>query len=1040
MKGWTSLFLLSLMCSPAFAEEQVTAPSIETTETPTPTPKKGEESTRGAFRGRQFEAFSVPDYQVDEALHQKMQEEIRLLSSIVKKTSDPNKRADRLFRIAELYWLDNRAKYFRQMDQYNKQMDLFVQGKLKKKPVEPKFNGEASFKIFKEIIATAPHFDRMDEVLHRAGYSSGEIGDDEAAFKYYQTLVTKYPKSRFRLDAYMEIGEYYFGKRRFNEAIASFNIVLREPSKLYNFALYKVSWCLYNQGKVRPAMSVMQKVVKDSKGVKSELDLREEALKDLVLFYSDLGLIDEAQEYFTSIGEPEYGFKVLRKLAGIYYDQARYSKATEAYKRLLAADPFAEDAPRNHSRLVECYEKSQNLPAATNEMETFIATYDKQGQWWTRNTDTDSREYAYDRSEVYARFMAKKYHEIAQKSDKSNPDEAARQYRQADLYYKKYLEKFGDHRNAYQMRFLYAELLFKNKNYTDAAAQYELVSRAKKEDKYRKPAAIGLIDSLSRLEEVYFKDLEQKGVKKKEVYEPIPLSPYAQRLIEGDENYVRNYPTDPKVPDTLLHRGQLYYNYNQFDKALYAFNSLVQKFPTAPASNTARNLILDIYNIRKDWGNLEKYAAQYMQDKTFATPENKAFLLKLIQGSIFQRAKAMEEKKDFPGAAQMYMRLTNLYPDSEYADKALFNAAIAYINADDSKNAMTTAQRFLKKYPNSNMVPKMMLALASYFDDKLDYVHAAEYYEYLAERDPKSQYAADALFNAGLYRENLRHYKRALEDYDNYLKRYPQAKDAPEIFFSMGLIHEKEHNWTEAAAVFKAFPRRFGGAAQNKSRVIESYYRLGQAMVKLRQMSGAEEAYRTAVVLNRRYNKDPSLSANIGGKYAAKSQFELTEPQYKDFEAIKLRMPQRALANAIEKKAELLKRLKNQYLEIITYGDAEMGVAALARIGMVYQNFSQALFNAPIPKELNPEQVQLYQQELQNRAAPIEEKATEAFEKAVKKAFELEVYTDWTQKAYENLTQYKPAEYPPRRGQMKAVPKVSEPYAPYKPSVEANRS
>jgi len=204
----------------------------------------------------------------------------------------------------------------------------------------------------------------------------------------------------------------------------------------------------------------------------------------------------------------------------------------------------------------------------------------------------------------------------------------------------------------------------------------------------------------------------------------------------------------------------------------------------------------------------------------------------------------------------------------------------------------------------------------------------------------------------------------------------------------------------------------------------------------MNQLAAAQKAYRTAVFLFRKYNQDPSLGPNVGAKYAAKAQFELIQEQLTEYDSIRFRMPQKVLAAALERKAELLKQLKNKYLDVINFGDAEMGVAALYQIGLIYQKFSKALFNAPVPKELNAEQIQLYQQELANRAAPIEEKAVEAYEKAVKKAYELEVYNEWTEKSYERLSQYKPDLYPPRRGYSHMVASVSEPLATYKPSVE----
>jgi cellulose synthase operon protein C len=1020
MKPFAVSALLTLALLPlASAEEQKAAAA--------PAPK----------RFTSFQAFSVPDAKVEQTFTDKLTEEIQILTRLGKQRSDPNSKADILHRLADAYLTYDKALYFRQMAAYVKAFDAYNKGVSKVKPgEEPKYRPTRALRLYKTVLETAPQYSRTDEVLFYTGYYGAMLGDKDS-IGYYQKMIQKYPRSRYFLDAQMELGNGYFDNRQFDEAIKAYKTVLREPSRIYNFALYQLAWCYYNQAKTRAAMTVMQQVVKSSKGVQNEIELREEALRDLVVFYSDLGLIDEAEQYFTSIGEPDYAYTVLEKLSDIYYKQARYDKAVETIKRLLTKKPMGPDAPRYHSKLVESYEKSQRLNQALVEMNTFIVTYGKQAPWFNQNSDPDARDYAVERTEVYARFIPKKYHEQAQQIARTDPSKAEAYFQQAVLNYKRYLELYPDHKNSYEMRFLYAELLFKRKNYEEAAREFDRVAKADVKGPRHKDALIGEIDAYTRLEEVYYKDLEAKGIKKKGKYDSIPMSPYAEALIAADEFYVRSFPKDPKVPDTLLHRAQLFYNYNQLSKAQKSFYVIVNNYPDSPASNTARHLILDIYNINKDWENLEKSAALFLQNKQFATPENRELLLKLIQGSIFQRAKELEEKKKYRPAAEMYLRLSLQYPDSEYADKAMFNAAIDYINADDSKKAMETSNMFLAKYPKSDLVPKMMLALASYFDDKLDYAHAAMYYELLAEKDPKSPQAPDALYNAGLYRENLRHYAKALEDYNQYLERFPKAKDAGEIFFSIGVVHEKKKDYRNAIQQFQEYPRKYSA---NKERVIEAYFKSATDQIKIRDMQGAIKSYQTVIWLNQKYNKDPSLGKNIGGKYAAKARFELVKPDLEEFEAIRFRMPQAVLARAIEDKARLLTRLKNKYLEIINFGDAEMGVAALYHIGLIYQNFSDALFNAPVPKGLKPEEVQLYQQELQNRAAPIEEKAVEAYEKAVAKSQELEVYTEWSKKAYTRLTQYKPDRYPPIRGRMKYENHISEPIAPYSGPVKAAKS
>ncbi len=60
---------------------------------------------------------------------------------------------------------------------------------------------------------------------------------------------------------------------------------------------------------------------------------------------------------------------------------------------------------------------------------------------------------------------------------------------------------------------------------------------------------------------------------------------------------------------------------------------------------------------------------------------------------------------------------------------------------------------------------------------------------------------------------------------------------------------------------------------------------------------------------------------------------------------------------------------------------------------------------------MNPDQLEMYRGELQNLASPLEQKASEAFEKALSKAYELSVYDDWTLLAQEKLEKYHPGQY-----------------------------
>ncbi|HSP81481.1 MAG TPA: hypothetical protein VLQ93_23385, partial [Myxococcaceae bacterium] len=63
------------------------------------------------------------------------------------------------------------------------------------------------------------------------------------------------------------------------------------------------------------------------------------------------------------------------------------------------------------------------------------------------------------------------------------------------------------------------------------------------------------------------------------------------------------------------------------------------------------------------------------------------------------------------------------------------------------------------------------------------------------------------------------------------------------------------------------------------------------------------------------------------------------------------------------------------------------------------------------PPGLDEEQLALYRGELQNLALPLEDKATEALEKALEKAYELSLYNTWTLAAQDQLNRDRPGSY-----------------------------
>ena len=95
-----------------------------------------------------------------------------------------------------------------------------------------------------------------------------------------------------------------------------------------------------------------------------------------------------------------------------------------------------------------------------------------------------------------------------------------------------------------------------------------------------------------------------------------------------------------------------------------------------------------------------------------------------------------------------------------------------------------------------------------------------------------------------------------------------------------------------------------------------------------------------------------------------------------------------------------------------TFNDPEWATAALYRIGEAYERFSKALRDTPTPPGLNPEEQQVYRDELEKVVVVVEEKAIDAYKGGYQKALQLSVYNEFTQKLRAALGRMSDQEFP----------------------------
>jgi TolA-binding protein len=157
--------------------------------------------------------------------------------------------------------------------------------------------------LFYSLEKEFPKHQKIDEILFFIGFVEMESGNTKKGMGYLERVVKLYPRSRKFDEAVVYLGDYYFDKVQFREAIGKFNILLRRPdSPMYHYAIYKLAWCELNTYQQVKGLRRMKGLISTLKGTqdKSKFNLREQSLRDLVIFYGETEAVDEAIEFFTA--------------------------------------------------------------------------------------------------------------------------------------------------------------------------------------------------------------------------------------------------------------------------------------------------------------------------------------------------------------------------------------------------------------------------------------------------------------------------------------------------------------------------------------------------------------------------------------------------------------------------------------------------------------------------------------------------------------------------------------------------------------------
>lgn len=929
---------------------------------------------------------------------------INQLYKLTQQFKNSPRRGELWLRLAELYVEKARLIEFKLQQEYDREVKEFNEEKTKTRPqlnLKPaqEYNLKA-IQLYEAFLHDFPKDAKVDQALFFLGYNYFELNQADKGKTFYERLVKEMPQSAYVEESYFALGEYHFDRNEWEKALSYYQkIGNSKHSRLRSFAEYKEAWCLYKVGKTKQALSALEKVIEAGRASKSEKDssaggvsrirLATEATRDLVVFYAEAGKAENAKSYFESITDEKNVAPMLDRLAYYYSDTGQKDSARLLFQQLIQDNPGGAKAFDYQYQIVQMYTFSGSPNVFKDELYQWINTYGPDSSWYAANKkNPDVGAKSQQLIETTLRNYILQQHQTAQNSKAPHSQKVAKEG------YELYFKTFKNGQKMDEMHFFFGELLFDQEAFEEAAVHYNWVVQNAPKSQYYDKASLNSVLALE-------KKLPKPEEMKKNIagsVESIPLEKSVQEFISAGEKYISLKPKDEAAIAIRYKIGSLYYYHNQFDKALDVFNEILNKHPKTQYAEYAANLMLDIYNLKKDYQGLEAAGQKILSIPELAKTPVAAQVQNVLQRTSFKKAQDLEGGKDYLKAAQSYEDFASKNPNTELGMNANFNAAVNYERAGDIAKAVALYTIVLNSPQNKNEAMKNNVRkfLGALYERTGQYHKAAESFADYASKNSKDKEAVSFHFNAAIIYDGFNEYKKATENYNKYFE-LSRSAERKEVFYLLAKMDERRG---QIKSAIDNYDRYIQSGPSDSTHVVEAAFRIAELHKQRRQMDEAEKAYRRVLAISKRL---ASAGKPAGVPYAAEAKFNQVYKTYDDLKSVRIPNNPAEQGKAVQNKLAILNRLKEQLKEVISYDDGPMVVASLTLIGQAYQHMAAAVYAVPIPKGLDEAGLKQYKAGIDQIAKPFQDEAVKNYEAAVQKGFQLEAYNKWLKTANREL-------------------------------------
>lgn len=428
-------------------------------------------------------------------------------------------------------------------------------------------------------------------------------------------------------------------------------------------------------------------------------------------------------------------------------------------------------------------------------------------------------------------------------------------------------------------------------------------------------------------------------------------------VIRLSREYERAHPKGDRIAGIRLDRARSHFNLREFSEAADASSQASQLFPEGPERRKTLRILGDARFEMADYAGSEKAFREILAHSP--EPGERRDVEKWVAFSLFRRAEgALPEKA--AEAAALFRQAAREFPSQEIAETALFRAGTAGMQAGAEADAIAAFLAVESEGKDKALVSDSTRWLARLYEKTGNRPAAAERYERLAAGEGDKQEKGELLLRAAELLAGI--------DEPRSRRNFVAVASLPETPAAMRI-----------SSLFRAAESARG---EGKTDEADRYY------------EETVNAHRAA----------PAASPETAGK----ALFRRGEFRFARYRALSIVPP---LEKTFAAKQAALEAASALYVEAVRIGDAETVSASLHRLGEGLEDFRTAVLGSPPPKGLSEREREEYVFLLEERAAPIEEKAVEAYLKNLRQAVAGDFFSPWAEKSLDRLKSLRPARF-----------------------------